>query len=192
MECTFLHPCLLFPFILHYPVVPLYLFLHVFLISFHQNEFIIVYNRRTETVAYLRRKLGSNKAKTVFLAVQLAETLVKNCGARVHASIGGDYNSSSSFMRQMVAVAKKYCGKSGAENVEVAELVLDVIQAWGEAFLVMSKQFPAFVGAYHDLRKDGLKFKPQYDSSRVPIFTQDTGIHNNINTTYFSLLKVLF
>lgn len=116
----------------------------------------------------------------------MAETLVKNCGARVHAAIGGDYNSSSSFMRQMVAVAKKYCGKSGAENVEVAELVLDVIQAWGEAFLVMSKQFPAFVGAYHDLRKDGLKFKPQYDSSRVPIFTQDAGTlyHNTtINTS---------
>ena len=144
---------------------------------FKSNSFFVLRNRRTETVAYLRRKLGSSKAKTVFLTVQLAETLVKNCGARVHASIGGDYNSSSSFMRQMVAVAKKYCGKTGAENVEVAELVLDVIQAWGEAFLVMSKQFPAFVGAYHDLRKDGLKFKPQYDSSRVPIFTQDAGTY---------------
>ena len=131
-------------------------------------------NSRMEIVRYLRNKLASSKAKTVFLTISLTEALVKNCGTRVHVAFGSDYNSSNSFMREMVRVARRYFGKSGLENVEVAELVLDVIQAWGEAFLVMSKQFPAFVGAYHELRKDGFKFKPQYDPNRVPIFTHDS------------------
>jgi len=108
-------------------------------------------------VLYLRRKVSSLKTKTVFLAVSLAEALVKNCGQRVHAAIGADY-SSSSFMRDMVRAAKRYHGKSNAEAVEVSELLLDVIQAWGEAFLVMRAQYPGFVQAYHDLRKEGQVF----------------------------------
>lgn len=110
--------------------------------------------RRAEVVLYLRRKVSSTKTKTVFLAVSLAEALVKNCGQRVHAAIGVDY-SLSSFMRDMVRAAKRYHGKSSAEAIEVAELLLDVIQAWGEAFLVMRAQYPGFVQAYHDLRKEG-------------------------------------
>jgi hypothetical protein len=113
--------------------------------------------RRAEVVLYLRRKVSSLKTKTVFLAVSLAEALVKNCGQRVHAAIGADY-SSSSFMRDMVRAAKRYHGKSNAEAVEVSELLLDVIQAWGEAFLVMRAQYPGFVQAYHDLRKEGQVF----------------------------------
>ena len=94
-------------------------------------------------------------------------------------------------MKEMAKVARKYSGKGGSENIEVAELSLDVIQAWGEAFLSRQRQFPGFVKVYHDLRKEGLRFKAQYDVNRVPIFTpsaadQSDGSGNN---EYSGILK---
>ena len=117
-------------------------------------------------VFLLRRKLTSSRPKTVFLTISLVEALVKNGDAHVHEAIG-----SEAFMKEMAKVARKYNGKGGSDNIEVAELSLDVIQAWGEAFLSRQRQFPAFVKTYHDLRKEGLHFKAQYDINRVPIFT---------------------
>jgi hypothetical protein len=118
----------------------------------------------------VRRKLSSSKPKTVFLTVSLVEALVKNGVERVYSAIGTD-----AFMKEIAKVARKYNGRSGAENMEVAELVLDVIQAWGEEFLSRRKRYPAFVTTYHNLRKEGLQFKPQYDANRVPIFTPAAG-----------------
>lgn len=127
-------------------------------------------SRRREIIFVIRKKLTSGKPKTVSLAISLAEALVKNGGIRVHAAIATD-----AFMKDMCKVARRYSGRIGADNIEAAELALDVIQAWGEAFLSRQKQFPAFVKAYHDLRKEGMQFKAQYDVSRVPIFTPTTG-----------------
>lgn len=118
----------------------------------------------------VRRKLSSSKPKTVFLTISLVEALVKNGVERVYSAIGTD-----AFMKEIAKVARKYNGRSGADNMEVAELVLDVIQAWGEEFLSRRKRFPAFVTTYHNLRKEGLQFKPQYDANRVPIFTPAAG-----------------
>ena len=122
----------------------------------------------------IRRKLSSSKAKTVFLTISLVEALVKNGDVHVHAAVGTE-----SFMKEMAKVARKYSGKGGSENIEVAELSLDVIQAWGEAFLSRQRQFPGFVKVYHDLRKEGLRFKAQYDINRVPIFTPDASDQND-------------
>ena len=132
---------------------------------------------------YLKRKLGSAKPKSVFLAVSLVEALVKNCGRRFHATISVDATSSSgSFMKEMAKVARKFSGKSGSENIEVAELVLDVIQAWGEAFLTLQKEYPAFSKVYHELRKEGLHFKTQCDPNRVPIFINENSSESNRGT----------
>ena len=90
---------------------------------------------------------------------------MKNGGARVHGAVGTE-----PFMKEMAKVARRFNGRGGSESMEVSELVLDVIQAWGEAFLSRKKHYPAFVNAYHDLRKEGLQFKAQYDVNRVPIF----------------------
>jgi hypothetical protein len=79
----------------------------------------------------IRQKFGSRQTpKSVFLALTLAETLVKNGGSLVHKSIS-DYE----FMNDLKLIARKYVGKSGTECREVAELVLDIVQGWGEAFL---------------------------------------------------------
>ena len=128
-----------------------------------------------ELVYYIRTKMGSFKtAKTVQLALHLIECLVKNCGIRLHTAVNDE-----AFMDDLMKVARKYTSKTGADNRAVAELVLDIIQGWGEAFLPKQKQFPNIVKAYHTLRKEGLPFKPQYDASRVPIFTP-SGVSDGI------------
>jgi hypothetical protein len=73
-------------------------------------------------------------------------------------------------MKDLANLARKYSGKTGKENAEISDQVLDMLQAWGEAFLPYRKDFPAFVNTYHELRKEGLPFKAQYDPSRVPLF----------------------
>lgn len=114
----------------------------------------------------IRKKLASRQPKVAFLAVALVETLVKNCGTRLHAAVNDE-----GFMKELAKTARKYLSKTGAENREVAEIAMDIIQAWGEAFLPRQRQFPNIVRTYQDMRKEGLPFKAQYDSSRVPIFT---------------------
>jgi VHS domain len=134
---------------------------------------LLIYHRRNETIFYLKKRLSSGHPTTIRLTVCLVEALVKNCGMRVHKAIGAD-ESSSSFMREMAKVARKYSTKSGSDSKEVADAVLEVIQNWGEAFLPYSKQYPAFVKTYHELRKDGLPFKTQKtDPDRVPIFSPE-------------------
>ena len=129
----------------------------------------------SELVFLLRRKLGSVatilnpiSSKQVHLTLTLVEALVKNCGTRLHKAVNDE-----TFMTEMKRVARRFANKSGQQNVQVAELALDVIQAWGEGFLTRRRQFPNIVDAYHELKKEGLPFKAQYDPSRVPIFTPD-------------------
>lgn len=109
----------------------------------------------------------------MFYSLTLVECLVKNCGTRLHAAVNNDV-----FMKEMMKVARKYNapGMHGPENAEVAELSLDIIQMWGEAFLPYKKNFQNIVSAYQDLRKENLPFKAQYDSSRVPIFIPANGM----------------
>ncbi len=128
-----------------------------------------------EVVFLLRRKLGCIatvinpvSSKQVHLTLTLVEALVKNCGARLHRAV-----NDLTFMTEMKKVAKRYFQKSGQQNVAVAELSLDIIQAWGEGFLTRRRAFPNIIDVYHELKKDGLPFKAQYDPSRVPIFTPD-------------------
>ena len=140
--------------------------------------------RRAEVMILFRRKLSSSRPKTVSLTISLVEALVKNGTMSVHSAVANE-----SFMKEMAKVARKYNGKIGSDNIEVAELALDVIQAWGEAFLSRQKQFPAFVKTYHDLRKEGLRFKAQYDATRVSIFTPGTSDANSGEWEDSSILK---
>jgi hypothetical protein len=85
-------------------------------------------------------------------------------------------------MKDMAKVARKFTAKKGDSNArEVSELSLDIIQAWGEAFLPKSKMYPNFAKVYHELRKEGLPFRPQYDESRVPVFTPPPSIPDDPN-----------
>ena len=126
-----------------------------------------------EVTFLLRRKLGSIATPLnpvsptqVMLTLSLIEALVKNGGRKLHAAINDE-----KFMKEMANVARRYTQKAGKENNEVAELALEIIQAWGEGFLTRRRQYSNIVDTYHELRKERLPFKAQYDASRVPIFT---------------------
>jgi hypothetical protein len=107
----------------------------------------------------------------VTLTLALVESLVKNGTMRVHGAIGSDF-----FMKEMAKTARSFNKKSGTENRLVAQQCLDIIQAWGEAFLPRQSQYPAFVKYYFDLRREGLPFSPEPETSRVPIFTPGADI----------------
>lgn len=78
-------------------------------------------------------------------------------------------------------MARKYNGKqSDATSLEISELSLDMIQTWGEAFLPRSREYPNIPKLYHELRKDGLPFRAQYDESRVPVFTPPPAIPDDL------------
>jgi hypothetical protein len=82
-----------------------------------------------------------------------------------------------SFLKELGKVARKYHNlQTDATTREVGELSLDVVQTWGETFLPRSQQFPNIPKLYHELRKDGLQFRAQYDETRVPIFTPPPAI----------------
>ena len=100
------------------------------------------------------------------LTLSLIEALVKNGGRKLHAAVNDE-----KFMQEMGNVARRYTQRPGKENNEVAELALEIIQAWGEGFLTRRRQYYNIVETYHQLRKERLPFKAQYDASRVPIFT---------------------
>ena len=137
-------------------------------------------NRVHEVFAVLKKKLNSKKPKTVFLALSLIEALVKNCGESVFIEINDE-----SFMKEMAKVVRKYnpLGKTGGENRDVAEISADIVQAWGEAFLPRSLVYPNISKAYHELRKEGIIFKAQYDESRAPIFVTNNSTHGR-NTSF--------
>jgi hypothetical protein len=115
---------------------------------------------------YLRRKLTSNNPKTSLLTLRLLETLMNNCGERFYSAV-----NDKNFIYDLGKTTRKYCSKPGIECKETAEVALDVVQAWGEAFLTKRQRYPNITDLYFELRKDGLPFKKvQFDSTRVPIF----------------------
>ena len=104
------------------------------------------------------------------LILSLVESLVKNGTGSFHTAINDE-----GFMNEMAKFARKYSSRTDADTRKVAELVLEIIQSWGEAFLPYSNKYPNIVRTYHDLRKERLPFKLQYDPARAPIFTPPDG-----------------
>jgi hypothetical protein len=112
----------------------------------------------------LRRKLGSINTPLnpvsptqVMLTLNLVEALVKNGGRKLHQAV-----NDATFMQEMGNVARRYVNKPGKESNDLAELALDIIQAWGEGFLTRRRQFINIVDTYHALRKERLPFRAQY------------------------------
>ncbi|KAG7377859.1 gamma adaptin ear containing, arf binding protein [Phytophthora pseudosyringae] len=119
-----------------------------------------------ESVRYLKLRLGDPSPRVVILALTLTESIVKNCGDLVHQEI-----ATEPFMNEMEALHRTHANKRGRESMEIASRVLDLVQAWGEAFLPFRHEFPLFVDTYHNMRKKGIKFPDQYDESKVPVLT---------------------
>ncbi|KAI9914848.1 hypothetical protein PsorP6_007559 [Peronosclerospora sorghi] len=117
-----------------------------------------------ESIRYLKLRLGDPSSCVVILALTLTESIVKNCGDLVHQEI-----ASEPFMSEMEALYRTHSNRRGRDSMEIASRVLEMIQAWGEAFLPYRHMFPLFVDTYHNMRKKGVKFPDQYDESKVPV-----------------------
>jgi len=128
-----------------------------------------------EFVRQVRKKLQSRSLKSVSYALTLTETIVKNCGSRVHREVG-----TQKFMAQMEKLARTYVQSSDRDALEVCDKSLDIVQAWGEAFLPKRNEFPLFIDTYHSLKREGLPFRTaQYDENRAPIFTPEASAPAN-------------
>ncbi|KAG3030507.1 hypothetical protein PC120_g3702 [Phytophthora cactorum] len=121
-----------------------------------------------ESIRYLKLRLGDPSSRVVILALTLTESIVKNCGDLVHQEI-----ATEQFMGEMETLYRTHANKRGRESMEIASRVLDMVQAWGEAFLPFRHEFPLFVDTYHNMRKKGIKFPDQYDESKVPVLTPE-------------------
>lgn len=119
-----------------------------------------------ESIAIVKKKINSSSKVVVILSLHLVEAVVKNCGARAHLAVNDE-----SFMKDLGKICRKFRNKSDSSSIIISELSLDIVQAWGEAFLPRAKHYPNIVNTYHELRKENLPFKHQYDESRVPVFT---------------------
>lgn len=130
-----------------------------------------------EVVFLLRRKLGSKQPKVALLALHLIGSLVNNCGRQFHMAINNE-----KFTRDMANVARYYSNRIGAENKDVSDVSLEMIQNWGEAFISRRQQYPLIVELYFTLRKEGLPFQTQqFDLTRTPILFDDAGTNNSAN-----------
>lgn len=92
-------------------------------------------------------------------------------------------------------LVQSHANKRGRDSLEIAARVLDMVQAWGEAFLpyrvrpmlsvhcmlvgcnadltvcYLQNEYPLFVETYHNMRKKGVVFPKQYDETRAPVLT---------------------
>ncbi|KAF1795830.1 VHS subgroup [Phytophthora cactorum] len=123
-----------------------------------------------ESIRYLKLRLGDPSS-----------LIVKNCGDLVHQEI-----ATEQFMGEMETLYRTHANKRGRESMEIASRVLDMVQAWGEAFLPFRHEFPLFVDTYHNMRKKGIKFPDQYDESKVPVLTPEARGPSSIDTSSYS------
>lgn len=120
-----------------------------------------------EVVELLRIKLLSSTSKKVYLTITLVDSLVKNCGTKIHVLVGEQM-----FMTTLSKISRVWLRGFGSKSKMVGNYGLDTIQAWGEGFESRKYLYPHIYGTYTKLRaKSYIKFPGiQYDHRRVPIF----------------------
>ena len=114
-------------------------------------------------VDHLRSRIRSNRPRVVLLALTLAETCVKNCGAPMHTAM-----ATQDMMRALVDTA------TNGPNPEVQERALGLIEAWGTAFdrPEADPSIHLFVDTYRSLKLQGdAQFPPQDVDAFAPVFT---------------------
>ena len=121
----------------------------------------------SEFVSLLRVYLLSKNPDIVARTAILCDTLVKNCGSKIHILIGR-----RKFMKTMSIQSRRFLKRPERNFRDVALLLLDTIQAWGEAFYTRRILYPHIYGTYRQLRvKYGIQYpRPDNDPTRVPIF----------------------
>lgn len=95
----------------------------------------------------IRRRLTDNDQQTVYLALILLETCMKNCGTDFASYVD------RSIMDEIVNIGAK--GTKGVKNQEEA---LRLIQQWARIFEQRRSSFPLFFDTYMSLKSRGVTF----------------------------------
>lgn len=113
------------------------------------------------------------------MTLHLIDSFVNECGQKWHIVM-----NQRGFCDDIVAVARKYWGRGGSENIAVVDACSDLILSWGEAFLPHRKQYPNIVEMYLGLRQLNFPFSKSHhhhhhEPQHVPGFTQQDNINSN-------------
>eukprot|EP00619_Florenciella_sp_RCC1007_P017934 CAMPEP_0205943426 /NCGR_PEP_ID=MMETSP1325-20131115/60448_1 /ASSEMBLY_ACC=CAM_ASM_000708 /TAXON_ID=236786 /ORGANISM="Florenciella sp., Strain RCC1007" /LENGTH=216 /DNA_ID=CAMNT_0053314235 /DNA_START=17 /DNA_END=663 /DNA_ORIENTATION=- len=136
----------------------------------------------SEAVRLVRKRIQHKNPRVVMTSLTLTETLVKNCHTAFHKQV-----ATKKFMDSMGAVARNFGSKSGRDDLEVADKALELIQAWGEAFMPMRQQLPLFFETWDALRREGFRF-PETGAgapvlSPAPVIPNDVGVPAGVVST---------
>ena len=99
------------------------------------------------------RRLNDSDQNTVYLALILLETCLKNCGPNFTGGVN------KTIMDSVEGIAK---GSKGGKNADEA---LRLIQQWGRAFEKKRGIFPIFFDTYMTMKSRGVRFPKEEESS---------------------------
>ncbi|CAN6333483.1 unnamed protein product [Urochloa humidicola] len=112
-----------------------------------------------EVIKALKKRIQHKNANVQFLALTLLETLIKNCGDRVHVQV-----IERNILEEMMKIVKK------KTDMQVREKVLTLLDSWQEAFGGPGGKHPHYYWAYAELKRSGVEF-PKRSPDAAPIFT---------------------
>ncbi|CAL5094295.1 unnamed protein product [Urochloa decumbens] len=112
-----------------------------------------------EVIKALKKRIQHKNANVQFLALTLLETLIKNCGDRVHVQV-----IERNILEEMMKLVKK------KTDMQVRDKVLTLLDCWQEAFGGPGGKHPHYYWAYAELKRSGVEF-PKRSPDAAPIFT---------------------
>ena len=92
-------------------------------------------------------------------------------------------------MGQFQKLYHYHADQSTRDSLEISERILELVQAWGEAFLPYQRDLPLFSATYHNMRKKGVVFSTQYDDSKAPVLTPPVDEFAPAASEEFTLMK---
>jgi hypothetical protein len=114
-------------------------------------------NRRDlseQAIRAIKRRLGDNDQQTVYLALILFETCLKNCGTEFAGVVD------RSIMDEMVRIAQ------GAKGIKNSEEALRLIATWARVFEHRRSSYPLFFDTFMHMKSRGITF-PKEDENAV-------------------------
>ncbi|CAN6347266.1 unnamed protein product [Urochloa humidicola] len=112
-----------------------------------------------EVIKALKKRIQHKNANVQFLALTLLETLIKNCGDRMHVQV-----IERNILEEMMKIVKK------KTDTQVREKVLTLLDSWQEAFGGPGGKHPHYYWVYAELKRSGVEF-PKRSPDAAPIFT---------------------
>uniref|UniRef100_A0A7S4L5E2 VHS domain-containing protein n=1 Tax=Guillardia theta TaxID=55529 RepID=A0A7S4L5E2_GUITH len=138
---------------------------------------LIVFLRAQQVVKAIRIRLTRSRPQVQLSALELAEVLVKNCGAELHQQVGSKH-----FMADLQSMA------TGEEvDAAVQRKCLELIQAWGEAFKSLQQTLPLFTATFNFLKAQGVEF-PQFDASLAPQLSGKINLNEGAGSTSYGVM----